>query len=330
MMEWILNGGGVPEVLGEYVHRATFNSSNESRYGYSCDLSGDTSVMAVGAIWSGKMHIYNRQLDGTYEEIQTISGGRTTRVGRSVAISGDGLVLAMVGDIQHPVGTMNIYTLDVDGQYLLSGNFTLSAGGGFSCGISHDGGVVVAGDNVTSKAYIYAAIGNGSYEQVQVLSGSGYFGTATGISSDGLTVAIGSYGAKTVTIFTSDGSGLYTSSQVISGNASNYGIHLHISSDGSTLIIAGTDRQYNIFCKKEGVYTLLQTAPGDDGGCSSSGDGGVVLFGKSVYIRGDDELYTKLQTLSIDVYSGKCISEDGVTIIGGNYNLDKLDLYKYE
>lgn len=86
MFEWILNGGGVPEVIGEYVKVGEW-VSDASRYGFVVASSSHGRFVAITSDNTGPLVIYEWS-GSEYVEIQTFD--EPDEFGRCVSFIGDG------------------------------------------------------------------------------------------------------------------------------------------------------------------------------------------------------------------------------------------------
>lgn len=94
MFEWILNGGGVPVVVGEYVFGSRL-TSDDVDFGYSVTTSGDGLTLAVGAAVGKSCTVYTRATVGeSFTQLQR-EVSTDVNYGRSVILSSDGLTLAV-------------------------------------------------------------------------------------------------------------------------------------------------------------------------------------------------------------------------------------------
>ena len=134
------------------------SGSNKS-FGRVVSLSGDGSVMAVGSPYEGDAdegatYIYKRIgrkwiLSGS----QPISGvEEDSRIGFSVAVSGDGSTIA-IGSKSNNIDTRVVIW---DGTEFLQHGRDLFDGYGASVSLSFDGSTIVIGTGFDSSTYLYA------------------------------------------------------------------------------------------------------------------------------------------------------------------------------
>ncbi|MFT5723280.1 MAG: Flp pilus assembly pilin Flp [Bacteroidia bacterium] len=239
--------------------------------GHSVSLSGDGSIVAIGAIWNGgngneagHVRVYEN-VSGTWTQVGSDINGEAAgdQSGHSVSLSGDGSIVAIGARLNDGNGSLNghvriyknvsgIWTqlgLDIDGEVTEDES-------GQSVSLSSDGTTVAIGarlndgnGSVAGHVRVYKNV-SGAWIQVGLdIDGEAaedYSGWSVSLSSDGSTVAIGAsqndgngLAAGHVRVY-KNVSGIWTQlGSDIDGEApnDNFGGAVSLSSDGSTVAI---------------------------------------------------------------------------------------------
>lgn len=245
------------------------------KFGYNVDISGDGSVIIVGALQEYSQIstcVFTRQANGSYLETQKLVASDMAayeQFGTSVAISNDGstiIIGAYFDDDKGPnSGSVFVFAKQSNGTYLQIQKLVALDGAardyfGSSVTVSGDGSTLVVGaehdgdkgDN-SGSAYVFTKQANGSYLQTQKLTASdgaadNLFGFSVAISNDGSTLVVGArnYYVKTtesgsayVFIKQTDGSYLQTQKLIASNGAAGdrFGYYVTISENGSTIVV---------------------------------------------------------------------------------------------
>lgn len=259
---------------------------NYAEYGNAVALSADGNTLVVGAhrqdvvgraAGTGQVYVYKRQ-GSIWVEQQKLAGSRATTggddFGRSVAISADGLTIAVGAPNQtlaSPVGAGAVYVFSFNGttwseQWEVEEPMLTSiAAFGFFVSLSNNGNTLLAGapdqrvsgvDSVGS-AYVYTRSGT-TWTREVILPGStayaGKFGCAGDVSATGNACVIGARNADngngtrggnayfytrsgtTWTLQTTLGA---SSSAPAGGSGMQFGTSCSMSDDGLTTYITG-------------------------------------------------------------------------------------------
>jgi hypothetical protein len=196
--------------------------SANDQFGYSCSISEDTTIIAIGALYdddngsnSGSVYIFRwNETTSSYEEIQKIVGvGSNVYFGFSTALSNDGKTL-LIGAIRESssAGAVHMFKWStefnsfVELQLIVAGDRRSNSYFGSRINLSPDESTLIisayAEDSVaTNNGAVYIFKYNDTsdeYEQTQkILSESpiahGHFGFDTAISTDCSVLVIGEY-----------------------------------------------------------------------------------------------------------------------------------------
>ena len=237
--------------------------------GFYSQVSDDGKTIVIGGMRSGGTgNGYAKVLrwDGSqWSQIgNTITGSSGEGYGRTVAISGNGQVIAIGGGGSNYKGKYGIYTL-VNGTWTLrGGNFILGEAdqdlyqAGSSIDLSYDGNIVaigaesndgVAGNN-TGHVRVYYWDGSNLSQRGNDIEGDSAGGKLGGgssgvsLSADGNRLAIGAYAYATnegkVRVYDWSGSNWVLVGGDIdvtySSGTSNFGVSVSLSGDGATHI----------------------------------------------------------------------------------------------
>jgi hypothetical protein len=251
-------------------------SSDGNHYGLSLSLSNSGNILAIGAPNadnnSGRVfaYAYNSETDNWNPiSLSNDTGEKDDNLGWSVAISGDGTVLA-AGAPQHQGsahGYVNVYHLTADaGQLsntiLSSGSWTSSVSSvllldrfGFSVSLDDAGGILAIGapnstvTNVAKSAGVAAVfLQDPSTSQWSVMGGKVFegeagdeLGFAVSLSSSGTRIAVGApytnnSGAVLIYDFTNNS---WQTAPPIEGNGtgSDLGYSVSLNSDGTEVAV---------------------------------------------------------------------------------------------
>lgn len=312
-------------------------------FGYSVAISGDSSVIVVGAHFdddggssSGSTYVFAKQTNGSYIESQKLTasdGAMGDYFGCSVAINGDGSVIAIGAywddDKGENSGSVYVFTKQSSGSYTQSQKLTANDGAkddyfGYSVAISSDSSVIVVGSQrddakgmYSGSAYAFTKQSNGSYVQSQKLTANDgaagdYFGQSVAVTTNGSIVAVGAYldddkgnNSGAAYVFTKQLDGLYTQSQKL------------LASDGAS----GDGFGISIAVSSDGTVVAV--------GSYGDGDRGDYSGSAYVFTKQSNGLYTQSQKLlASDGAAGDyfgysvTVSRDGSTIAAGAYGSD--------
>lgn len=347
-MEWILNGGGVPVVIGEYTHRQSLSEgTSKKNYGSYNYLSGDALKLAASEMDNGRVFIYTRDSENsefTLSQILTLPSGQFGFVG---AISHDGTYLA-VGSTDSSAGVV-VYELQGSGLYVEKQR--LAIGPNFPRGkltMSKDGGLLLGYISGGAAVHVYRRQTGGLYDYVGVVEGvTDYFGHNSCISDDNKWLFCTDYRVGEVHVFKVDDLGIYQLVQVLTDGAvlnGSYGGSVDCSADGGRLIVgqSSVNRVHYFTRGMDNKYTLKQTL---SGGTGRTFFGGVVILSRS-----NDRLFVghygistvRIYDLTGDVYVesqdrlrytgnfgvGLAVGFEGGTLVVGG-DPEKVHIFKY-
>ena len=252
------NSGGGWEKRGSDLD----GSAADDNFGWSVAISGDGSIVAVGArlanSLSGQVHVY-RWIFGTWQPMgSTIDGvGARDRFGYSVALSYDGTILAAGARLFSAGGGINIGHARVFAWTGTDWNQRGSdlAGSsnddqfGDSVALSSNGSIVAAGGDQGENggrgyARIYRWSGSAWEQLGSTIIGFSFgdqFGETVSLSADGTIVAVAADRDSYVAVYRYDGTDWFQIGQTIRGEARNdqFGFSMSLSSDGNTVVIGG-------------------------------------------------------------------------------------------
>ena len=233
--------------------------------------------------------------------------GSDDRVGRSVALSGDGgtLILGAPAGFIGSVGpgAAYVYVRSADGwsqeAQLIPGDSSPVDHFGESVALSADGDTAVIGswedDGGPGSAYVFQRVGNSWLQQSKLGPDGGpqrYFGWSVGISADGGTIVLGSPtfeigGAGSAYLFTGGGSGWDKIAKLSPGDttdATSFGMRVAIDGDGDVVVVGNSSQDsVHLFAANEAGWSEVQQLTGADLGSAVdlSSDGGVLVAGAS-------------------------------------------------
>ena len=293
------------DLIGEFVN---------DLFGSSVALSADGSRLVVGSITnseaapnSGQVQVFEN-VNGTWVQLgQDINGSLDARLGRGVAISGDGSIIALGGDgFDSSTGKVRVFEFSSGswiqlGQELL-GSATESVFFGNEVCLSSDGSILAVGapGGPLGSVRVFQNQG-GTWGQLgDVINGDvdqGSFGNGLALSANGLRVAIGgdgSFGPGRLRVFDFVADNWTQAGQTIVGmDNDRIGGNVALSDDGTIMAVsalgnddlgafAGAARVYR---DNEGTWTQI----GDDllgtllkvfgASLSLSSDGSVLTVG---------------------------------------------------
>jgi len=174
---------GDTAVVGAYsgdsvfvFHRNPDNSWSEvqkltgtanSWFGYAVALRDDMLVVGAGSTSGKYAKVYKKQADGTFNEIQTLSG--SGRFGYSVAADGNTVV---IGDWSN--AKVYVYEIQPDGTLGTTAAATLSGGSGsyFGDSLAVDGDTIFVGAYYEGSMTVYSRA-TGEWVQVSKFTGTG-------------------------------------------------------------------------------------------------------------------------------------------------------------
>jgi hypothetical protein len=231
----------------------------DARNGSSVSLSSDGTIVALGALGSNHVRLYQWNSETvSWNQLGADIDGDTVldKFGQSVSLSSDGTIVA-IGAIDHDGdghdrGITRIYKWNGTAWNQLGSDISGEGNGdkcGYSVSLSSDGTIVAIGaigNNNKGHTRIYKWSGTAWNQLGSDIDGeaandqSGY---SVSLSSDGSTVAIGAMGhdgnAGLTRIYQWDGSAWNKRGSDIDGEAANdkSGYSVSLSSDGSTVAI---------------------------------------------------------------------------------------------
>ena len=261
--------------------------------GYSVSLSGDGSIVAIGAPYNrgngpnaGHVRVY-KNISGTWtqqgSDIDGEGDGPNGNSGWSVSLSSDGSIVAIgaprnTSDSGPNAGHVRVYK-NISGTWTQQGSdidgARQSDQSGWSVSLSSDGSTVARGAPRANglnagSVRVYKNISGIWTQQGSYINGDGQHGSAVSLSSDGSTVAIGAFyndnngrEAGQVRIYKNI-SGTWTQQgSYIDGEASldRSGWSVSLSSDGNTVAIgAKTNNGNGSYAGHVRVYSLNGTS----------------------------------------------------------------------
>ena len=268
--------------------------------GYSVAMSGDGLTAAVGvplanffmSSWMSGAAIYT-YASGSWS-LQTnsllVASDATSidnALGYTVALSGDGNVLAVGGPVDNttfndPLGAIWIFTRTgitwvQDGPKLVVGSITTFKLGE-TLAMSADGQTIASSTSVDGVC-VFAYVGGAWTIQAESLLGSSATSSVTAIalSSDGNTLFSAASGDNAVWVFNRDSSSdwnQFGDKLTVSGS-NMFGLALASSGDGTIIAVSDNPTSGNnhvyMFALSGGQYTLLQTVTGTDNGVNGFG-----------------------------------------------------------
>lgn len=321
MFEWILNGGGVPEVIGEWVETTTFTSG-----GRGVALSADGELFTSQGD-SGQIVV--AYVDGQGSTLNRFNGTGTW--GESICLAPDGSILL----ISDPDNKRVMLYKRTSGSYsLLKSIVGTGAHFGIFATMTATVDTLLISDG--GKSYIYKHGGDFDYVLVQTFNRS--IRTAS-FSSDGNVLAYGESGRWY--LYGRDVDGLYinTNSQL---GTSNTFIDCKFINNDDRLYLGGNGG--GRFAEKgvDGVYRLIPglTVPSNtyadisqDGVVfvTSGGDTATIYH----YNSETGKYEYKVAFKDIGTYgrsSNKMckISDDGTLIIVGDNAWNRVHVYRYK
>ncbi len=208
------------------------------RFGYSVAISGDRIVVGAqtdtndNGFASGSVYVYEPDGEGGWTEskITASDGAGNDRFGRSVAVSGDRIVVGAFQNDDDGVGSGSAYVFEPDGTGgWLEAKLTASDGGdygsewfGWSVAVSGERIVVSAyldsNENGTNSgsAYLFEPDGAGGWAETKLTASDGSafdrFGYSVAISGDRIVVGAAEddgtgFNSGSVYVYESDGAG---------------------------------------------------------------------------------------------------------------------------
>lgn len=262
MFEWILNGGGVPIVVGGYGKLGVgFNGSGSfgSRVGITAD--GTTLASSNGTV----VRLFNLT-HGEYLEGVSVAASNVD----AVAFSGSGgekmfTFSAAVG--------CRIYA-NVDGTYQLKQTIHNRCAEG---AVSKDGSVLLLGSGESIEVYELGV--GGVYETRGVLPlPNGAISYRMAISDD-LSTIVGGSGKSSASVFSRDTEGNYV---YVAGwyVGDWFGYSVALSADGSSVLVARYGSNVILYSRQPDnsyLKTFIFNTPGSD--CAITPDGKRVVIG---------------------------------------------------
>jgi len=296
-------------------------------FGGSVAVSSDGSVIAVGA-WlrdfdlltsAGAVYVFERPVGGWADATETaclsVNGTpKSYELGVSVAISGDGSVIAAGADQYYSLsGAVYIYVRSgsnwisetEDAKLTQSDSADTTARFGSALGMSADGSTVVVGTGQLETIYVYNKPETGwadtSTADAKLTASDGdtenWLGSAVAVSADGSTIAGGAgrpntAGGGSVYLYVKPGTGWADTTENVKVQADEpydrdlFGYSVALNADGSSFMAGASD--------KDKVYVFDRPS----GGWSGSIDSVLMLepepevetvlyFGSSLAINGN-------------------------------------------
>ena len=264
-----------------WVERNTVTASDAETsdyFGYSCALSADGTVLAVGAYaedtagsGAGKVYIYDWNGSAWVERnmLTASDAADGDSFGVGCALSADGTVLAVGAHAQDTAASNagKVYIYDWNGSAWVERNTLVASDAanddyfGISCALSADGAVLAVGAHYedtaelhAGKVYIYDWNGSAWVERNTVTASdaepSAFFGVSCALSSDGAILAVGAYAEDTagsnagkVYIYDWNGSAWVERNTLVASDAADsdyFGISCALSADGAFLAISAS------------------------------------------------------------------------------------------
>lgn len=295
MFEWILNGGGVPEIFPGFQLVKTL--TGVPTYGNAVSVSDDGSHFSVGTVKSGTDEHYTWG-DVEYTLDQSIPTNVTSGYNRHVrggdvfvsfrSFNSTGLVIyrrvadsyvevQRIGNVERPTlsgdgsillaysfteRTIRVYNKQGDGTFTLKQSITAPTLRGFSNGevcISGDGTVIAVGGYNYGELYVYKVAAGGNFTYQQTLTGSKQFGISTSLSFDGGVLVVGNQSGGEATLYTYTGSKYVEIYPTLSGS-SYFGTLVLLNGSGTLLIVSAyASNSVYVYELDGGVATLVQT-----------------------------------------------------------------------
>jgi len=192
-------------------------SSPDGDFGFSAAIDGERFIVGAprgdsdvsGSMQeTGTAHIFERQADGTYQEIIITADDRAIndQFGVSVAIDGDRVIVGASDDDDSQIGSGSAYIFErqsdgswIQVQKLTAGNPSVNAFYGGAVGLSGDRAIVGAdfaidsNGNQIGTAYIYERQSDGSWDET-IITAAGtpsFINFGTGVDIDGDRAVVG-------------------------------------------------------------------------------------------------------------------------------------------
>ena len=338
-------------------------------FGSSVALSEDGSRMVVGSITnsetfpgSGQVQVFEN-VDGTWVQLgQDINGtGQDARLGRGIAISDDGSIIALGADgFSGTRGKVRVFEFS-NGSWIQIGQDLIGSESGSlfgnEVGLSSDGSILVVGApgfGDFGSASVFENQGGTWVQLGDDIDGdveNGLFGNGLGISSDGLRVAIGGDGFQ--------GFGRLRAFDFVAGNwvqvgqtivgediTDRLGSNVDMSDDGSIIAVSAIGNDFmgpsagavRVFRDNGGTWTQIGSDVSgnllDQFGASVglSGDGNVLVVGsfnaetERIFIN-EDDVWVELANIAGDEPNSffglqSHVSKDGLTLAVGAQSFD--------
>ena len=338
-------------------------------FGSSVALSEDGSRLVVGSITnaesfpgSGQVQVFEN-VDGTWVQMgQDINGtGLDARLGRGVAISDDGSIIALGADgFSSTRGKVRVFEFS-NGSWIQIGQDLIGSESGSlfgnEVGLSSDGSILVVGApgfGDSGSASVFENQGGTWVQLGDDIEGdvdNGLFGNGLGISSDGLRVAIGGDGFQ--------GFGRLRAFDFVAGNwvqvgqtivgedvTDRLGSNVDMSDDGSIIAVSAIGNDFmgpsagavRVFKDTGGTWTQIGSDISgnllDQFGASVglSGDGNVLVVGsfnaetERIFIN-EDDVWVELANIAGDEPNSffglqSHVSKDGLTLAVGAQSFD--------
>ena len=339
-------------------------------FGSSVALSEDGSRMVVGSITnsetfpgSGQVQVFEN-VDGTWVQLgQDINGtSLDARLGRGVAISDDGSIIALGADgFNGTTGKVRVFEFS-SGSWIQIGQDLIGSEGGSLFGnevaLSSDGSIVAVGSPAgfgdLGSASVFENQGGTWVQLGDDIVGDvvdGLFGNGLGISSDGLRVAVGGDGFQ--------GLGRLRAFEFVAGNwtqvgqtivgediTDRLGSNVDMSDDGSVIAVSAIGNDFmgpgagavRVFRDTGGTWTQIGSDISgnllDQFGASVglSGDGNVLVGGsfsaetERIFIN-ENDVWVELATIAGDQPNSffglqSNVSKDGLTLAVGAQSFD--------
>ncbi|MFH7013395.1 T9SS type A sorting domain-containing protein [Flavobacterium sp. FlaQc-52] len=328
------NKEGVWTQLGDSFYGIDDDENN----GTSVSLSGDGSVLAIGApgndikeINAGAVRVYKNNA-GVWKQIgNVIYGSDNSWSGTSISLSADGTILAVGAphddNVQFASGMVQVYE-NKGGAWVSLGNPIYGKGRFDLCGqsvsLSADGNTLAIGSSCSSvkgrnsgqvrvfknKGRVWTQLG-GDIDGKGADAQSGY---SVSLSANGTILAVGSpyfgAGSGQVQVYKYSGAGFWGQmGPVITEGTSSFGSSISLSNNGNTLAVGAPDlNQVQVYKYNSGTSwgrkgVVNEKTPSDRTGQSVfiSSDGSTLAIGSPHYNTTTKELYLVGQVRAFDL-----------------------------
>ena len=265
---WIFTRPGITGTWSQQAKILGTGTDGAAQLGISVSLSDDGNILAAGGYGddsgNGATWIFTRALDTWTQFGNKIVGSGATGSagqGKSVSLSGDGLILAVGGfSDDSSNGATWVFGRStntdpfVQQDKLVGSGAVGAANQGWSVSLSNDGSVLAMGgyqdDTGNGATWIFNRSGSVWTQFGSKLVGSGAIdpanqGSSVSLSNDGLRLAVGGFnddtGKGATWIFENTGTWNPTAKLIGTGatGPANQGTSVFLSGDGNTLAVGG-------------------------------------------------------------------------------------------